>query len=322
MNGDDPKKGENGMTNLDYPNLTAYGRQSIGVLGDSDRWGMLILPGGGYHCHAPAEAEPTALAFAALGVQTFVLRYPVAPSGRWPDGFLAAAGAMEYLRAHAAELGFSPNKLAVCGFSAGGHLAGCLTNLFDHPLLRKKGLTNARPDASVLCYPVITGKPPFGHAGSFLQLLGGKEIPPELNLEDSVPLAAPPVFLWCTGEDDTVPAENSLFYANALRKNQVPFEFHYFQKGPHAMGVATADSAFSEAFRNDHAACWVGLCADWLKKLSAEGESGSNAGRNEVENGPKAAERRPNAGRNEGENRAKIGRNEDGPRADKGGTRA
>lgn len=257
------------MTNLDYPNLTAYGRTSIGVLGDRDRWGMLILPGGGYHCHAPAEAEPTALTFAAMGFQTFVLRYPVAPEGRWPDGFLAAAGAMEYLRRHAEELGFAPDKLAVCGFSAGGHLAGCLVNLFDHPLIAENGLTNSlvRPDAGVLCYPVITAKPPFGHEGSFLQLLDGKTPPAELSLEDSVPNNAPPVFLWCTGEDDTVPAENSLLYANALRKAGVPFEFHYFQKGPHAMGVATRDSAFSDEFWSDHAANWVPLCGDWLRAL-------------------------------------------------------
>lgn len=256
------------MRETEIPGLRFYGRETIGTLGDIGRWGMLILPGGGYHCLAPAEGEPTALAFAARGVQTFVYEYPVDPEANWPDNFLSVCRVMEYLHKNARKFGFSKKKLAICGFSAGGHLAGCVVNLFAHEVVKAAGLDPAlvRPDAGVLCYPVITGDEAFGHNGSFDHLLGGQSLPEELNLERSVPENAPPVFLWCTGEDDTVMAENSLMYANSLRKMKVPFEFHYFQKGPHAMGVATADSAFEEMYANAHAAHWVELCAEWLKE--------------------------------------------------------
>lgn len=262
------------MGNTEIPGLTFYGRKTIGTLGDRERWGLLILPGGGYHCLAPAEGEPTALAFAAQGVQTFVYEYPVDPEGQWPESFLKVCEVMQYLRENAGKYGFSEQKLAICGFSAGGHMAGCVVNLFGHEVVKRAGLVpeKVRPDAGVLCYPVITGTEPFGHRGSFGHLLGEREIPEELNLEKSVPKNAPPVFLWCTGEDDTVPAENSLMYANSLRKMGVPFEFHYFQRGPHAMGVATQDSAFEPMFANAHAAQWVGMCGDWMREARSRCE--------------------------------------------------
>ena len=75
----------------------------------------------------------------------------------------------------------------------------------------------------------------------------------------------PPAFLWATVGDATVPVENTLDYARALRARQVPFELHLFQDGPHAMGLADRESARDEAHYNAHAAAWHPLCIDWLK---------------------------------------------------------
>ena len=241
--------------------LTAYCRGRTGLLADDGaRWAVLILPGGGYERIAPAEEEPVALAFAAAGVQSFVLSYSVLPA-RWPRQFLEGAAALAWMRRHAGEYGFCPDRVAVCGFSAGGHLAGCLSCLWDHPVLKETlGLAPAqvRPDASILCYPVVNEE-------RYLSPLGGGE---ELRLDRRARPDHPPAFLWATAGDATVPVDNTLDYTRALRKNGVPFELHIFQDGPHAMGLADRESARDEAHYNAHAAAWHGLCVDWLKGRS------------------------------------------------------
>lgn len=249
--------------------LRFYGRPKRDFLGEQGgRWAVLICPGGGYEVTAQSEGEPVALAFLAAGMQAFVLDYSVKPA-RWPQAFLETAASVAFIRARAAEYGIDPGKVAVCGFSAGGHLAGCLANLWAHPVLRERlGLTpeQARPDAAILSYPVVTAREPFGSALSFANLLGeGADIPPELSLEDSVTEENPPTFLWATAADGSVPVENTLLYAGALREKNISFELHIYADGPHAMGLATPDSAWNAGYVNPHAATWHGLCVEWLK---------------------------------------------------------
>ncbi len=142
--------------------LDIYCRGRTGLLADDGaRWAVLILPGGGYERIAPAEGEPVALAFLAAGVQAFVLSYSVLPA-LWPRQFLEGAAALAWMRANAPELGFRPDRVAVCGFSAGGHLAGCLAGGYAEPLLNERlGLTpeQVRPDAAILGYPVAIWTP-------------------------------------------------------------------------------------------------------------------------------------------------------------------
>lgn len=144
-----------------------------------------------------------AAAFAAAGIHAWVLDYSVAPDC-WPQPFLEAGAALARIRRGRG------GRVAVCGFSAGGHLAGCLANLWGSPVLEERlGLrpAEARPDAVILGYPVVTAGA-FGAADCFRTLTGADdmaEIPPELSLENSVTVGNPPAFLWCTGTDDRVP---------------------------------------------------------------------------------------------------------------------
>ena len=249
--------------------LTACARPTEGFLAEEDgRWGVIVLPGGGYGVTARSEGEPVALAFLGMGVQAFLLEYSVAPE-RWPQALLETAAAIAFLRKNAARYGVAPNKIAVCGFSAGGHLAGCAANLWGSPVvLDKLGLTGeqTRPDAAVLCYPVITmGQ--FGSDTTRENLFGGGPVAAETSLENSVTPDNPPTFLWATYTDSSVPVENTLLYASALRAQGVPFELHIFSKGPHAMGLATADSAWDTGHTDERAANWHPLCVSWLKGL-------------------------------------------------------
>ncbi len=201
---------------------------------------VLILPGGGYEHVSWREAEPVALRFAAMGYGAFVLDYSVAPL-RFPTALREAALAMRFIREHAAEFSVESNMVAAIGFSAGGHLCGCLGMLYDCPELKDIGPAQLlRPDALGLCYPVAVS---WGrtHAGSFDNLCGEDEaLRQRLSLERCVRTDMPPVFLWHTREDGSVACRNSLLLAQALEEAQIPFALHLYHRGPH--GLSTADA--------------------------------------------------------------------------------
>ena len=254
--------------------LRIYARPDRGMLaGDGRRWAVIICPGGAYRVVAPAEGEPVALAYLAAGVQAFVLDYSVAPDC-WPQAFLELAASVAWVREHAKQFGVDPRRIAVCGFSAGGHLAGCLANLWADPVIGEKlGLSpeQVRPDAAILSYPVITASGPFACQPCFEALMGrGAETPAKLSLEESVTRRNPPAFLWATVTDATVPVENTIAYAATLRAAGVPFELHLFSDGPHAMGLATAECAYRPEQINPHAAHWHELSVEWLRRLDRE----------------------------------------------------
>jgi len=244
--------------------LTAY----IGAHTTAPRPAILILPGGGYAVDSPFEGEPVALHFLAAGFQSFVLHYSLAPAARYPQQLTEAAAALAFIRKQANQLQADPNRVVICGFSAGGHLAGCLCNLWNEPFLQAAlGQVNSlfRPDAGVLCYPVISAEPgssSFDNLGVTCGLLGEHK---KLSLETSVTSENPPAFLWHTFADEMVPVFHTLRYAEALRANGVPFELHVYAEGPHMLSLATEHTAWRPELNCPQAATWTGLCESWLK---------------------------------------------------------
>ncbi len=200
---------------------------------------ILILPGGGYGHTSTREAEPVALRFAARGWAAYVLHYSCAPL-MFPTALREAAMAMRYIRENAAEAEVDPAMVAAMGFSAGGHLCGCLGTLYDSPEVSEIGSADdLRPDALGLCYPVAVS---WGrtHDGSFENLTGNDAaLRRRLSLETLVRPDMPPVFLWHTRDDGSVPVRNSLLLANALEENGIDFAMHIYRHGPH--GLSTAD---------------------------------------------------------------------------------
>jgi acetyl esterase/lipase len=119
-----------------------------------------------------------------------------------------------------------------------------------------------RPDALILCYPVISSGE-HGHVGSFNNLLGedaDSSLREKYSLEKRITADTPPTFLWHTGEDAGVPVENSLLWCLGLRKYKIPFELHVFPEGRHGLGLGV-DPAVPEI------KVWPELCATWLKKM-------------------------------------------------------
>lgn len=200
---------------------------------------VLILPGGAYRWTSPREAEPVALRFLARGFVPFVLDYSCAPCV-FPVALREAAMAMRYIREQADRLEVNPGMVAAMGFSAGGHLCGTLGTLYDAPELQDIGDARLlRPDALGLCYPVAVS---WGetHAESFENISGGDPaLGRRLSLDRLVRRDMPPVFLWHTRDDPSVPVRGSLVLSQALAEAGVDFSLHVYRHGQH--GLSTAD---------------------------------------------------------------------------------
>ena len=244
------------------PNLRGYLHED-----GADRPAMLVVPGGAYFLTSPTEAQNVAMRFFEAGFQAFTVIYSTA-TGRLFDEETTPLGtqplrdlsrAVQAVRHHAGAWCVRPDRVAVCGFSAGGHLAGSLAT--RHPEVDPAdaafpGVPN-RPDAVVLSYPVITTDPAVWHEGSFHALLGrdaSTEALAAASLETRVGPHAPPMFVWHTMTDELVPVENSLRFAAACRAQGVPCELHVFREGRHGLSLADEDWAAGK-FGEDADAC-------------------------------------------------------------------
>ncbi len=228
---------------------------------------MLILPGGAYRFCSQREAEPVALHFLPEGYNVFVLCYSTA-GYRFPTQMREVAAALELIHSHADEWNCDVNKIAILGFSAGGHLAANYSTQYDCAEVRELFPDSKAVNASVLCYPVITADPNFTHEESMRNLLGHTPTPEEVTRfsnENNVSATTPPTFIWHTTTDQTVPVKNSLVYASALSEKNVPFELHIYPKGPH--GLSTSDEQTCDDINADsrHAAQWLPALKQWLK---------------------------------------------------------
>lgn len=202
---------------------------------------VLILPGGGYEYTSNRESEPIALQFMSKGLCAFVLRYSVAPA-RFPQALCEALESIAYIREHASEWHIDPNKIVVCGFSAGGHLCASVGVFWNNALIKEyinKDVEMIKPNMLLLSYPVITSGE-YAHRGSFNALLGDKQTEEMLRLtalEHQVTEDTPTTFIWHTYEDGSVPVQNTMLFANALLAKNVPVELHIFRRGKHGLSL-------------------------------------------------------------------------------------
>lgn len=253
--------------------IDTYIRDTSREYPTNKRPAILIFPGGGYGFCSDREAEPIANQYLASGMSCFVLRYSVGEmaSSRMPDfsqPLLDASLAMSIIRENAEEWNVDSEKIAIIGFSAGGHLACSLATMWNDEAIfdeLKIRAGNNKPNAVILAYPVIT----FGertHGGTRDNLLGAycddEVLVKKYSLENNVTEDTPPTFIWHTAEDGSVPVVNSLSFAAALSAKKIPFELHVFPFGGHGMSTGTKEVCTTE---NQYASKWVELSVKWLK---------------------------------------------------------
>lgn len=208
------------------------------------------------------ESEPIAVHFLPDGYNVFILHYSTAPN-RFPTQLLEVAATMDLIYKNAQLWNCDTQKIAILGFSAGGHLAAHYSTAFDCPEVRSVFPDSHSVQASVLCYPVITADPAFSHHGSFENLLGtypeDTATQAAFSCDKLVSDKTPPAFLWHTAQDGGVPVQNSLLYAGALAAHKIPFGLHIYPYGGH--GLATVDILTNDAIPET-----VRPAADWLKE--------------------------------------------------------
>lgn len=233
--------------------------------------GILVIPGGGYgYVCMDREGEKTALAYAARGVNAFVLNYRAAEEDVYPMHLECAALAMAWIKNHAEEYATNPDRIFATGYSAGGHL--CATLATKYRLMEEKfGFSKdfIRPLGVVLSYPVTTAYGPT-HQGSFVNLLNKPfdsltdEEKDFHSVELNVTENTPPAFMWHTAEDGAVPVQGTLKLAIAYANAKVPFALHVYPYGPHGLALATD---FAHLCPQPLAEAWLDDSIKWMKTI-------------------------------------------------------
>lgn len=226
---------------------------------------VIICPGGGYSILAiDIEGSLVAKWLNTLGITAFVLKYRLPSSKIMLNKTIGplqdAQRAIRIVRSHAKQWKINPHRIGIMGFSAGGHVASTLSTHYNQKVYKVKDSVSARPDFSLLIYPVISMRKSITHMGSRINLLGKNPSQALVRLysnELQVNKNTPPAFLVQAMDDNVVPVQNSIDYALALHKYKIPVELHLYERGGHGFGLArnTKDTESS----------WTEACVKWLK---------------------------------------------------------
>ncbi len=256
----------------DNTKLRAFYHKSSWELPNMDRRpAVVICPGGGYVMTSEREADIVAEQFLAAGFQAFVFTYSTNEGAEFPRPLIELSRAMKDIRANTEKWNLDPDRIAVGGFSAGGHLAASLATLWNDPeIMRESGCENGenRPNLSILGYPVITTSwmKADQHPNGYDRVLGNRreeDVLPKIDICRNVGEQTPPAFIFHTFTDNVVPVEDSLIYAAALAKYDIPFDLHIFSNSLHGMSIGQNISGWYDREYSK----WVELCIGWLKRM-------------------------------------------------------
>jgi len=243
---------------------------------DITRDAILVIPGGGYGnlCHE-REGEPIALAFAAKGINAFVLHYSVSRVRTFPQQLIEASAAIKHIRDNHEKYNINPERVFATGFSAGGHLCtslGVLWHLQEIYDTVPMDYAYNKPTGIIPVYPVVSGIRPDAHIGSFQNLLGcDKPSYQQLemtSLESFVDGKSSPACIFHTSTDTLVPVGNALALGDAYYKAGRKFEMHIFYDAPHGMALGNDITSLGEKiFEQPSLASWIDQSILWMKQI-------------------------------------------------------
>jgi acetyl esterase/lipase len=228
-----------GKEDNDVPKMYEYPAAGPGV-----KSAVIVMPGGGYR-NLMMEKEGAAEArwLSAHGVTAFVLEYRLGQRYQFPAPMQDGARAIRYVRSHAEELGVVRDKIGVCGFSAGGHLAGFLAAVHDKGDAKAADLIDRvsdRPDFAILSYARLSMDAAIPRDTNLEGLLGDHPTPEMLktvSIDRLVTKDTSPCFVYSTTGDQTVNSMNATAFYDAMKRAGVPVELHIFERGAHGTGL-------------------------------------------------------------------------------------
>lgn len=236
---------------------------------------MIIMPGGGYWFLSDREKAPIADRFIKEGFRCFVLNYTIMPDGYFPKPLTEASLAVIHVRENAEKYGIDPDRIFLCGFSAGGHLAAALGTMWHKEEAKPYenmpyGLN--KPNGLVLAYPWVSLVRPYNHEDCTVAVCQGdanekkrKAFSPYLHVSHKTP----PAYIWTTADDTVVPVQNSLLFAHAMADSGVSFELHVYPKGDHGLALADYRENDDENGKLLHpdVMTWVEEASAWCKRV-------------------------------------------------------
>ena len=238
-------------------------------LGRRYRKAVIVCSGGGYGSHTVQEEYMVALRFQSYGFQSFVLHYSVGKK-QFPKAMNELADAIVMVRDNSSKWDINPDGITVCGFSAGGHLAASLAVHCESKLINNHNRgKKCKPDAIILCYPIITTKQQWAHTSFVEEMCIDSEsnLYSFISVENYVNKDMCPCFIWHNVDDPVVSVMNSILFIERLSFYHIPFESHLFIRGGHFLGLADDTTAPIESYINDVCAQWVPMAIRWLKEL-------------------------------------------------------
>ena len=205
--------------------------------------GLVICPGGGFRdVWIDREGHDLAIWLKDHNVTSLVLKYRTRPTdlsrpNAWQDYQCAVqadgAQAIRILRQQAKALGLQTDRIGICGFSAGGHLAiSCALQGEAKPV----GRVSAMPDFTALFYPGIPDQ-----ASEWIER--DKEIGP--------------MFIVNARVDKLTPAEKCVDFFASLVRAGVNAELHVFNRGSHGFGMGQG--------RGQSVSMWPASFVAWLR---------------------------------------------------------
>lgn len=253
------------IANVQTPTIEVYLPTKRIATGEA----VVIFPGGGYGVLAyDWEGTEFAKWLNAQGIAGIVVKYrlPISKSLTDPKEvpLMDAQRAIRLVRQNAEAWNINPAQVGIMGFSAGGHLASTLSTQYTHEVDRPKDAVDAlsaRPDFSILVYPVISFRDTAVHSGSRKNLIGenaSQELIDRFSGELNVTTETPPTFLVHAQDDKAVPIENSLLYYQALHKHGVIASLHIYPHGGHGFAFGIGKGAVEG---------WRDVLLAWMREI-------------------------------------------------------
>lgn len=256
------------VSNVSTPRMRVY-RPAV-----SNGRAVIVCGGGGYfRIQLWKESTPAAQWLQARGYTVFELIFRL-PADGWEASapFADAQRAMKIVRTRAAEFGVRPDRIGIMGFSAGGHLAGFTALQPERALYaggdRYEG-ASARPDFTVLLFPVVTLRAPYDTTRTRREIVGRNANRSDENawsLDTYAHRDAPPTIIFASADDTTTPPAHSLLLAQALWREGASAELHIFEDGGHGWGLGTSDQILSQ---------WPEMFETWINRRDFGRNSGT-----------------------------------------------